>query len=89
MTVENRYIKSIAKHLDNNNIAYEIDGRCINILNSSSMTRIIVKKSNPPFDDFCDVAIEEFNEFGNTSYFKYFASWSGKAFIKRLTKNIG
>ena len=88
MTVEMK-IQQIENILTENSIEFETSGEYINILNTSSMTRIHV------FEFQCvdvgvltAVVVQEFDESGNQIY-SYEFDRLGKAFLKRITRNLG
>ena len=82
-------IKKIEKLLKDNSISFETENNYINILNSSSMTRIKVSQYECGDAGLCTaVEVQEFDEFGNQTYNKEFAN-IGKAFLNRIKRNIG
>lgn len=95
------WINKIEILLKENNVEYEMSEiylnhknkptkyMFINILNSSTMTRIkITEYVCGTIGIFVAINVQEFNEFGEQTYDKEFAS-IGKRFINRITRNIG
>ena len=82
-------IKRIEKLLADNGIEFETSDGYINVLNSSSMTRIKVFEYECGTIGKCTAAIvQEFDCFGNETYSREFATF-GKRFIDRIKRNIG
>ena len=82
-------IKEIENLLNHNSISFVTDNNYINILDSSSMTRIKVFQYECGDIGLCvAVVVQEFDEFGNQTYNKEFAT-IGKAFLNRIKRNIG
>lgn len=82
-------IRRIEETLKGAGVEYMIDGEYINILNSSSATRIhVYNYTSGTAGTFTAVEVQEFDGFGNQTYGKEFAN-IGKAFLNRVTRNIG
>lgn len=84
-----KWIEKIEKILSDNGIQFETSNDYINILNSSSMTRIhFFEYQCGTIGKFVAVEVQEFDGFGNETYNKEFATF-GKRFIDRVKRNIG
>lgn len=84
-----KWIEKIEKILSDNGIQFETSNDYINILNSSSMTRIhIFEYQCGTVGKFVAVEVQEFDSFGNQTYSKEFAQ-IGKAFVNRIKRNLG
>ena len=89
----NKWIVKIENLLKDNEIAFETsnytDVSYINILNSSTMTRIKVYEYECGTIGKCiAILVQEFDCFGNETYNKEFATL-GKRFVDRVKRNIG
>ena len=84
-----KWIEKIENLLKDNGIEFETSNNYINILNSSTMTRVkffeyecgTIGKSTAIFG-------QEFDCFGNETYNKEFVTL-GKRFIDRVKRNVG
>ena len=84
-----KWIKKIESILKNNGIEFETSNNYINILNSSTMTRIkIFEYECGTVGKFVAIFVQEFDCFGNETYNKEFATL-GKRFVDRVKRNIG
>lgn len=84
-----KWIKKIEAILKDNGIKFETSNNYINILNSSTMTRIkLCEYECGTAGQFVAVFVQEYDCFGNETYNKEFATF-GKRFVDRLKRNIG
>ena len=82
-------IAKIEALLMENGIEFETSNSYINILNSSTMTRIHVREYLCGDIGTCiSIEVQEFDGFGKQIYNKEFAQ-IGKAFLNRVSRNIG
>lgn len=84
-----KWIEKIETLLRDNEIEFEISNNYINILNSSTMTRIkLFEYECGTVGKFVAIFVQEFDCFGNETYNKEFATL-GKRFVDRVKRNIG
>lgn len=84
-----KWIEKIENLLKDNGIEFETSNNYINILNSSTMTRIKLFEYECGTIGKCTaIFVQEFDCFGNEIYNKEFATL-GKRFIDRVKRNIG
>ena len=83
-----KWIEKIETILKDNGIEFETSNNYINILNSSTMTRIKLFEYECGTIGKCvAVFVQEFDSLGNETYNKEFATL-GKRFIDRIKRNI-
>lgn len=84
-----KWIEKIETILKDNGIKFETSNNYINILNSSTMTRIkLFEYECGTIGKFVAIFVQEFDCFGNETYNKEFVTF-GKRFIDRVKRNIG
>ena len=84
-----KYIEKIETLLSENGIEFETSNNYINILNSSSMTRVhVFEYQCGTVGKFVAIEVQEFDSFGNQTYSKEFAQL-GRAFLNRIKRNLG
>lgn len=88
-----KWIEKIEKLLKDNGIEFETsnysDVSYINILNSSTMTRVkIFEYECGTIGRYTAIFVQEFDCFGNETYNKEFVTF-GKRFVDRVKRNIG
>lgn len=84
-----KWIEKIENLLKDNGVEFETSNNYINILNSSTMTRIKFQEYQcGTVGKFVAIFIQEFDCFGNETYNKEFATF-GKRFVDRVKRNIG
>lgn len=84
-----KWIEKIETILKDNGIEFETSNNYINILNSSTMTRIkLFEYECGTVGKFVAVFVQEFDCFGNETYNKEFVTF-GKRFVDRVKRNVG
>ncbi len=84
-----KWIEKIETILKDNGIEFETSNNYINILNSSTMTKIKIFEYECGTIGKCvAIFVQEFDSLGNETYNKEFATL-GKKFVDRVKRNIG